>query len=71
MTLGYGMCAIPGSYDGTGRNTFLINNNGTIFQGDRGSGTTPHMTAFDPTPGTFTPTAERIVRATSRCPSSP
>jgi prepilin-type N-terminal cleavage/methylation domain-containing protein len=55
MTLGYGMSAYPGSYDGTGRNTFLINNNGTIFQGDRGT-TVGHLTFFDPTPGTFTPT---------------
>ena len=36
MTLGYGMSAIPAAWDNTGRNTQMINNNGTIFQSDQG-----------------------------------
>jgi prepilin-type N-terminal cleavage/methylation domain-containing protein len=55
MTLGYGVCAVPGAYDGTGRDTFIINNNGTIFQADRGSTNTLAVTSFDPVIGTFTP----------------
>ena len=59
MTLGYGMCAIPGAYDGTGRDAFIINNNGTIFQKDRTSTTLGHETVFNPdtTPvtGAWTP----------------
>ena len=39
MTLGYGLCAVPGAYDGTGRDQFLISNNGTIFQKDVGNST--------------------------------
>jgi Ca-activated chloride channel family protein len=35
MTLGYACSAVPGSYDGTGRDTFVIANNGTIFQKDK------------------------------------
>jgi prepilin-type N-terminal cleavage/methylation domain-containing protein len=46
MTLGYGTSAVPASYDGTGRNTFIISANGTIFQSDRQSNS--HVTAFDP-----------------------
>ena len=46
MTLGYGLCAVPGSYDGTGRDTFLISNNGTIFQKDQGVNT--HVALFNP-----------------------
>jgi len=37
MTLGYAMQALPGSYDSTGRDTFMINNNGTIYQKDQGT----------------------------------
>jgi prepilin-type N-terminal cleavage/methylation domain-containing protein len=37
MTLGYACCAVPGAWDGTGRNSFMINNNGTIFQKDTGN----------------------------------
>jgi prepilin-type N-terminal cleavage/methylation domain-containing protein len=55
MTLGYAICAVPGAYDGTGRDTFIINNNGTIFQADRTSTNTQPVTNFDPVAGTFTP----------------
>ena len=34
MTLGYALNAVPGSYDSTGRDQFIINSNGTIFQRD-------------------------------------
>ncbi len=54
MTLGYGLGASPAAYDGTGRNTFIINNNGTIFQGDKGNNSLETM--FNPLPSTFTPT---------------
>jgi prepilin-type N-terminal cleavage/methylation domain-containing protein len=46
MTLGYALSAVPGSYDGTGRDTFIINNNGTIFQKDVAAGA--HQTHFNP-----------------------
>jgi len=48
MTLGYGLSAIPGAYDGTGRDAFIINNNGTIFQKDRTSTLTTHEVVFNP-----------------------
>ena len=47
MTLGYGLSAVPGAYDGTGRDTFIISNNGTIFQKDVGAATV-HQTEFNP-----------------------
>ena len=46
MTLGYGMSAVAGAYDGTGRDQFVISNNGTIFQKDTGDST--HSTTFNP-----------------------
>jgi hypothetical protein len=36
MLLGYALVAYPIAYDSTGRNTFLINGTGTIFQKDLG-----------------------------------
>jgi len=56
MTLGYGMSAIASAYDGTGRDAFIINNNGTIFQKDRTSSVSGHETLFNPdtTIGNFT-----------------
>ncbi len=36
MTLGYALVAYPAKWDGTGRNTFLINNTGTVYQKDMG-----------------------------------
>ena len=57
MTLGYAISAIPGAYDGTGRDTYMINNNGTIFQDDRGSAASvTQVQIFDPSPGTWVPT---------------
>ena len=53
MTLGYALNAVPGAYDGTGRNQFMINNNGTIFQNDVGNNT--QQAIFNPTVG-WTPT---------------
>jgi prepilin-type N-terminal cleavage/methylation domain-containing protein len=46
MTYGYGLSAAPFSYEGSGRSTFVINSNGTIFQKDRQDNT--HVTEFDP-----------------------
>ena len=48
MTLGYGLSAAAGVYDSTGRDCFIINNNGTIFQKDRGIATPGHETWFNP-----------------------
>ena len=39
MTLGYALLAYPAKWDGTGRNTFLINNTGTVYQKDLGAET--------------------------------
>ena len=36
MTLGYALSATPNQYDGTGRNSFLVSNAGTIYQQDAG-----------------------------------
>lgn len=55
LTLGYAMSAVPGAYDGTGRDTFVINNNGTIFQCDRGPTDTAQIPVFNPSPGTWVP----------------
>jgi hypothetical protein len=51
MTLGYALVACPGVYDVTGRDTFMISNNGTIFQKDLGPDTPKivwAMTEFNP-----------------------
>ena len=48
MTLGYGLSAVPAAYDSTGRNSYIINTNGTIFQSDRGPAATGHVTSFNP-----------------------
>ena len=50
MTLGYALSAVPASYDGTGRNSFMINNTGTVYQNDQGL-TTAHMPTYDPAVG--------------------
>ncbi len=48
MTLGYALEATANQYDGTGRNTFIVNNAATIYQTDLGaSGVIP--TTFNPT----------------------
>jgi type IV pilus assembly protein PilA len=46
MTLGYACNAVPGAYDSTGRDQFMINNNGTIFQQDTTNSTL--QTLFNP-----------------------
>jgi len=48
MTLGYGLSAVPAQYDGTGRNSFIISNAGTIYQQDKGTSDTSHETLFNP-----------------------
>jgi hypothetical protein len=51
MTLGYALIAYPAAYDSTGRDSFIISNNGTIFQQDLGPDTAKiveQMTEFDP-----------------------
>ena len=51
MTLGYALAAYPAKYDSTGRDTFIVNNQGTIFMKDLGAGTpgiVETMTEFDP-----------------------
>lgn len=48
MTLGYALSAVPGAYDGTGRDTFCISNNGTIFQKDQQANPAVHLTQFNP-----------------------
>ncbi|MCZ7648317.1 MAG: DUF2950 domain-containing protein [Planctomycetota bacterium] len=47
MTIGYGLSAIPSSYDNSGRNSFQINNTGTVYQKDKGQ-STAHETAYGP-----------------------
>lgn len=54
MTLGYALVAWPANYDGTGRNAFLINNTGTVYQKDWGKDTAKiceEMTEYDPSEG--------------------
>jgi prepilin-type N-terminal cleavage/methylation domain-containing protein len=46
MTLGYAMDAIPGAYNSTGVNTFVINQAGVVFQRDRGPAIINHMAGF-------------------------
>jgi prepilin-type N-terminal cleavage/methylation domain-containing protein len=46
MTLGYGLSAVAGAYNGTGVDQFVINNNGVIFQKDTGNNI--HSTSFNP-----------------------
>ncbi|MCK6471304.1 MAG: DUF2950 family protein [Planctomycetes bacterium] len=51
MTLGYAVVAFPSEYDVSGRNTFLINNTGVVYQKDLGPGTgasAQGMTQYDP-----------------------
>lgn len=54
MTQGYALVACPASYDGTGRNSFLINNTGTVYQKDLGPDTAKivnAMTEYNPSTG--------------------
>lgn len=51
MTLGYALVGCPSEYDSTGRLTYMINNNGTIYEKDLGQDTRAivnAMTEFDP-----------------------
>jgi prepilin-type N-terminal cleavage/methylation domain-containing protein len=48
MIAGFGLSVIPAAYDSTGRDSFLINNAGTIYQRDRGSAAASHMSFFNP-----------------------
>jgi len=47
LTLAHGGSAVPGSYDNTGRNCFMISSTGTIYQTD--TGLNAHQATFDPT----------------------
>jgi len=56
MTLGYALSALPGAYDSTGRDSFQINGNGTIFQYDAGAaGSLAQPNLFNPN-STWIPT---------------
>ena len=49
QTLGYALSAVPGDYDGTGRNCFMISSTGTIYQRDPGTiASAVHTTLFFP-----------------------
>ncbi len=51
MTLGYALVAWPATWDGTGRNSFIINNTGTVYQQDLGPNTAnivSVMTEYNP-----------------------
>lgn len=53
MTLGYALVATPAQYNGTGRDTFIISNQGIIYQCDLGPNTATFvncMREFDPDP---------------------
>ena len=54
MVAGFAMVAYPAQYGESGVMTFIVNQNGKIFEKDLGPGTTAiaaKMTAFDPGPG--------------------
>jgi hypothetical protein len=54
MVGGFAMVAYPSQYGESGVMTFIVNQNGTIFEKDLGAGTTAvaeKMTTFDPGPG--------------------
>jgi prepilin-type N-terminal cleavage/methylation domain-containing protein len=54
MTVGYGVSAVAFSYDGSGRNSFQINNTGTVYQADRlnaAAADTAHILTYDPAAG--------------------
>jgi prepilin-type N-terminal cleavage/methylation domain-containing protein len=46
MVYGYGISAVPDAWDGTGRNAYITNNNGTIYCRDFGNST--HQMIFNP-----------------------
>jgi len=46
---GYGLSAIPSSYDSTGRNTFCINNTGQVYQKDQAAAASAaHLASYNP-----------------------
>lgn len=54
LTGGYALVACPASYDGTGRNMFMVNPNGSIYQKDFGPKTEETfnaMSTFNPDTG--------------------
>lgn len=48
MTLGYAISAVPNSYDSTGRNRFILNQTGTVYQKDRGASFIWHENNYNP-----------------------
>lgn len=48
MTMGYALSAVPTNYDNSGRNSFQINATGNVYQSDRGSINTTHLTIYEP-----------------------
>jgi hypothetical protein len=44
---------VPHSYDATGRNSFQINNSGTVYQADRLTVNTAHIGTYDLTADGF------------------
>ena len=50
MVIGYALSAVPSSYDNSGRDSFIINNMGTVYQRDKGALNTGHETSFNPDP---------------------
>ncbi len=48
MTLGFGLSAVPASWDTSGRNSFQINNTATVYQKDRGPSDNLHIATYDP-----------------------
>lgn len=54
QTKGYALVAWPAAYDESGRNTFIMNNTGTVYQKDLGPDTAKlveQMIEYDPGPG--------------------
>jgi prepilin-type N-terminal cleavage/methylation domain-containing protein len=48
MTTGFAFCAVPEGYDITGRSAYIINQNGVVWQRDRGSLATNHEAIYNP-----------------------
>ena len=54
MLAGFAMVAYPAVWDQTGVMTFMVNQNGKVYQKDLGKNSTAigaQMTSFDPGPG--------------------
>ena len=63
MTLGYALDALPGAYDGTGRDTFVINNNGYASIRASQENYFQHLVAADPTSGLSLPDVKKVAEA--------